>query len=199
MRNLYRGTIFCVACFLLIGCQQASMINKEATEKRMDVLSNQELDRASTIDDFDPLEFEYINLAAEAEETPPLDEVIKLYFSEWSMSESIEIAVDIANREIYESPRMNQYGVNSLDDPLPIKGTDEIIELLKTHHVDTWNDYYSNVKDTTSYEDGASWRLLLQFADSTVKEYRGQGTNFADITPEEYGAFVNDLQDYKEK
>lgn len=56
--------------------------------------------------------FYFINRAPEATEKHALDELIKIYFSNGN------IAVDVGNNDLYETPRFATNGVATFEEPL---------------------------------------------------------------------------------
>ena len=174
--------------FLITSCAENNHEQRVEEEKR-ELLE-------SGIDIYD---FGYFAMAPEAVEKQPLDKVIKLYFSEWSIDMLHEpIAIDIENSEMYSKPSMGSRGLNNFpDETIPITDAHEIIDILKKYDVQSWERDYT-FKDPQDDEDGYSWSLILQFADGSLEEHGGAGTDIAQLTPENFREFVDELEAWVE-
>lgn len=149
------------------------------------------------IGDEDIFDFAFINGAPKAEESHEVDDIIKMYATTWSIDELHHpIAIDIENNEIYVEPSVRLHGVEFETDRKKVDNTDKVLELFEQYDVLHWQNYYSNVKDFHSYEDGASWRVVVQYEDGTIEIFRGEGTRFEEIIPDHYTNFMNELWEY---
>ena len=147
----------------------------------------------------DIFDFSFIRSAPVTEKSQPVENVIKVYHGEWSMERAPAVAIDVENKEIYIEPRMANRGVRAHGGTKVIEDAEKVIQILEKYDIQNWQHYYSNVKDTTSYEDGASWSLWLQYDDGSVEIFRGEGTFWKDITPDNYQSFVNELTEFVEE
>ena len=176
-------------CLTVIGCQ-------ESVKKNADDAANQknkyEVNEGKNMNGIDIYDFEFIQKAPEAEKKHPLNEVIKVYFSEWNISKSNKIAIDIANNQIYKDPRMSSLGVDSIYEPINVSDTINVLKILEEHAVQNWDPDFSFEKPG-SYKDGYSWKLWLQFEDGTVEKHSGAGTRKKEITPKNFNEFAADL------
>src|SRR5690625_8006470 len=94
-----------LASLFLWGCQSSasfgSLINKEATEKWLNKMEEGELPPYPDVGDEDIFDFAFINGAPETEESQEIDEIIKMYTTEWTIDElHPPIANDIGHNEI---------------------------------------------------------------------------------------------------
>lgn len=199
MRKMCVTAIITIACLFLASCQFSntveSYINIDATEKLLN--KEKEVRKYPDVGDEDIFDFAFINGASETEESHEVDEIIKMYASTWSIDELHHpIAIDIENNEIYVEPNISLHGVEFETDRKKVDDTDKVLDLFEQYDVLHWQNYYSNVKDYHSYEDGASWRLVVQYEDGTIEIFRGEGTSFAGITPDHYTDFMNELGKY---
>jgi len=188
-----------IGIMFLVGCQSsdqtASYINIEATEKFL----NQEKEESHypDIEDEDIFDFSYIKVAPEAEKDHKVDDIIKMYATTWSIDELNDpIVIDIENSEIYAEPSVDHLGVQFETERKKVDDIDDVVALFDTYDVLDWQHYYSNVKDHHSYEDGASWSLVVQYSDGTVDKFRGEGTSFKEIIPDNYYDFMDALGVY---
>lgn len=189
------------ACLLLWGCQSSasieSLINKEATEKLLTEMEERELPPYPDVGDEDIFDFAFINGAPKTEESHEVEEIIKMYATTWTIDELHHpIAIDIANNEIYVEPDVKLFGVEFETERKKVDDIDKVLELLDKYDVLNWQNYYSNVKDYHSYEDGASWSLMVQYEDGTTEEFYGKGTFFREIIPDHYEDFMKELGNY---
>lgn len=190
---------FIVVALLLAGCQSedtvASYINVAATEKLLNKKNeDSELPNTGDIDIFD---FAYINQAPRTEESHEVADIIKMYATTWSIDEHhYPIAIDIQNKEIYVESSVRRYGIEFETDRIKADDMDQVLQLFETYDVLNWQNYYSDVKDYHSYEDGASWSLTVQYDDGTIEKFRGEGMSFSDIVPDNYPDFMKELETY---
>lgn len=197
MKRLYVLGIITVACILLASCQADdtvdSYIDVEATEKMLE--KEKEEAQYPNVGDADIFDFAYIKGAPEADGNYDVDDIIKMYASTGSFDDpQPPIAIDIENNEIYVEPDIGRYGVDLEKKRKQVDDTDKVLELFERYDVLDWQNYYSDVKDYHSYEDGSSWSLVVQYEDGTIEEFRGEGTT--NITPDNYSDFMNELKDY---
>lgn len=188
-----------IGCLFLAGCQSndqgASYINIEATEHFL----NQEKEERNypDIGDEDIFDFAYIKGAPEAEDDHKVDDIIKMYATTWSIDELHDpIVIDIENSEIYVEPSLDYLGVQFETERKKVDDIADVVALFDTYDVLDWQHDYSNVKDYHSYEDGASWSLGVQYSDGTVDKFRGEGTSFNEIIPDNYHDFMDALGAY---
>jgi len=190
-----------VNCLLLLDCQE------NPNEKQSDTPSlenkeeqNEKKSGGKNMNEIDIFDFENIGKAPEANETHDLDEVIKIFFTEWIFDDSYEpIAINIESNEIYKNPSLSLHSFSSYDEIIQISQAEEVLEILERYEVQTWERDYT-FEDPNSYEDGYSWRLWLQFEDGSVEKHSGKGTDVEKLTPERYRDFVNELEEFtKEK
>lgn len=199
MKNLYIVALSIVICLFLVGCQidetVKSYINVEATEK----LLNQKKEPVPypNIEGENIFDFAFINGAPKTEGNHKVNDIIKMYASTWSIDELHHpIAIDIANNEIYVEPSVKLYGVEFETERKKVDDTAKVLELFEQYDVLHWQNYYSNVKDYHSYEDGSSWKLVVQYEDGTIESFRGEGTSFEEIIPDHYTDFMDKLWKY---
>lgn len=199
MRKLYVIVFIIVAYVFLAGCQFGdtveSYINVEATEELLN--KEKEVRQYPDVGDEDIFDFAFVNGAPETEESHEVNDIIKMYATTWSIDELHHpIAIDIKNHEIYIEPEVKLFGVEFEIGRKKVDDIEIVLELFDKYEVLSWQNYYSNVKDHHSYEDGSSWKLLVQYEDGTIETFRGSGTRFSDIIPENYTDFMNELADY---
>jgi len=201
VKRIYALSIMALASLFLWGCQSSasidSLINKEATEKWLTKMEEGELPPYPDVGDEDIFDFAFINGAPKTEESHEIDEIIKMYTTSWTIDELHHpIAIDIANNEIYVEPDVRLFGVEFETERKEVDDTDKVLELFATYDVLNWQNYYSNVKDYHSYEDGASWSLMVQYEDGTTEKFYGNGTLFREIIPDHYDDFMKELGSY---
>src|SRR5699024_11368989 len=97
-------------------------------------------------------------------------------------------------KEVYAEPSLSIHGVKG-DSIVDSGRTDDVYDLLEKYHVSTWETEYI-VGDPDDYEDGYSWRLMLQFKDGTVKTYKG---NEEDEKPDNFDQFSRELHAFSER
>ncbi|WP_051359400.1 hypothetical protein [Paucisalibacillus globulus] len=189
MRKYIR--IILVSFLFLYGCSESDIIEKDNQG------TNEENEKGNNIEmnGIDIYDFYYLNKAPAAEQKHSLDDVIKVFFSEWSMTGGNTMAIDIENGEIYKEPRWTKLGVDSLEKPVKVEDVNQVIEVLQKYEVQDWKTDYT-FEDPSTYEDGYSWRLWLQFKDGTVEKHSGEGTEKEKLTPEEFEYFVDELIKY---
>ncbi len=165
-------------CLLLVGCEQASDPEGEGNVMNTDI--------------------KHINNAPKATEMHPIDKVVNVFFSEWTMDvPPITVAVDIENNEVYKEPSMGRRGLRAQGGIVSIRNAEEVVAILEKYDVQDWKTDYT-FEDPTSYEDGYSWKLWLQFADGTVEKHAGEGTDKGKLTPDHFDEFVGELQGFVE-
>lgn len=185
--------------FLLVSCRLndavESYINVKETEKMLN--KDKRHIQYPNVGDEDTMDFAFINGAPKTEVNHEVDDIIKMYATRSTFDElKTPIAIDIEKNEIYIEPNIHSFGVVFGERRKEVNDTYKVIDLFEKHNVLSWNHYYANVKDYHSYEDGVSWRILVQYADGTIETFRGQGTQFNEITPENYNDFMNELENY---
>jgi hypothetical protein len=179
------GLIFVFTVFL-VGCH-------DLTPKK-DLIIHEFLNESGQEKD-DIYDFYFINKAPQASKKHPLDELIKIYFSD---GQNKAIAIDIGNNEVYIDPRWSGMGVDTLEETVELNQEDVLLDILEKHRVQEWKYDYTT-EDPDSYQDGYGWLLVLQFADGTVEKHRGAGTDFDKITPESFDGFTQELQGFMKK
>lgn len=174
MSKIIVGVFIGIACLLLFGC--------EAKNEELE-LSKEEL-----------LEFENFGKAPETTKSKPIEEVVKIYFSESSIDFPHEpIAINIKDNKLYTRPHVSAFRRSRYHDVVIMENAKIVIKLLEKYNVQHWNRDYT-FEDPQTYEDGYGWSLWLQFEDGTVKRHSGSGTSKKDITPEKFDDFVHDLR-----
>lgn len=142
-------------------------------------------------------EFENIVRAPEATKKHAINDVIKIYFSEWTFDDPYEpIAIDIKNNEIYVNPSINIREFRA-DDSFQISDANKILEILEKYDVQSWEKDYT-FEDPDTYQDGYSWSLWLQFEDGTVEKHSGEGTDVEKLTPKNFREFARELTKFVE-
>src|SRR5699024_1675459 len=126
-----------------------------------------------------------------------VDAMIEMYASRSSIDEFCDsIVIGIEYSESYGEPSVDHLGVQFETERKKVDDIDDVVALFDTYDVLDWQHYYSNVKDHHSYEDGASWSLVVQYSDGTVDKFRGEGTSFKEIIPDNYYDFMDALGVY---
>lgn len=196
---LTSSVLICI-CLFLIGCQSNSTvdsyINIEATEAFLN--KEKEVRTYPNIGDDDIFDFAFIKGAPKAEESHDVNEIIKMYSTTWTIEEPhYPLVIDIENSQIYEEADVGgPHGVRFEESRKKVNDIEIVLGLFEKYNVLSWQNYYSNVKDYHSYEDGASWRVLVQYEDGTIETFRGEGKSFEGILPDNYNDFMNELDAY---
>ena len=143
-------------------------------------------------------DFENFGRAPEATEKHPINEVIKIFFDEWTFDDLYEpIAIDIKNNEVYVNPSINIRGFRA-DDSFQINDPEKVFEILEKYEVQSWKRDYT-FEDPETYQDGYSWSLWLQFEDGTVEKHSGEGTDVEKLTPDNFQEFAKELRSFVEE
>ncbi|WP_102029121.1 hypothetical protein [Salirhabdus sp. Marseille-P4669] len=173
---------FCFGMFLVVtGCKDVS---DEPTKAIQSVDTK-----------YDIYDFSYIKKAPDADEEHPIDDVIKIYFSEWSMEGSTVIAIDVENREIFKDPHSTRNGIESFEDPVFVEDAREVLKIIEKYNVQKWKEDYT-FEDPSTYEDGISFDIWIQFSDGTVDRHGGAGTSKSAITREGFDTLAKELIDF---
>lgn len=199
MNKQYTFVCILLTCLCLSSCQSHESVpayfNIEATEQLLN--KERELHPYPNIGDGDIFDFANINGAPLSEKNHDVKEIIKMYSTTWSIDElHYPIVIDIEQNEIYVEPNIGLYGIEFETDRIKVNDIHKVHELFEKYNVLDWQNYYSNVKDYHSYEDGAYWKLVVQYADGTIEIFRGSGTDFDEIIPHNYYDFMNQLGEY---
>src|SRR5690625_1645094 len=195
MKGLLSYFSIFIICFLLLGCQTSTNQDRDETT----ITENNNEGEDNNMNEVDIFQFENIDKAPEATEKPPVNEVIKIFFSEWTFDAPYEpIAINIESNEVYVNPSLSLHRISTYDDTVSISDAEEILEILERHEVQSWERDYT-FEDPDSYQDGYSWRLWLQFEDGTVEKHSGEGTDVEKLTPNNFREFVNELESFVEE
>src|SRR5690625_3067033 len=175
MKRLYVLVMTTVACIVLASCesddQVTTYINIVATEKMLNM--DKEEPQYSDVGDADIFDFAYMKGAPKAEDDYDVDDIIKMYASTGSFDDpQPPIAIDIEDNEIYVEPNIGRYGVDREKERKQVNDTDRVLELFEQYDVLGWQNYYSDVKDYHSSDDGGSWSLVVQSEDGRIAEFR---------------------------
>ncbi|MGY0692063.1 hypothetical protein ACW2QC_04620 [Virgibacillus sp. FSP13] len=196
MKGIFYFLAIFTVCLAVIGCQTFTKKNGDDDANSQKIKDEvNEGNGGKDMNGIDIYDFAFIRKAPDAKEKHPLQEVIKVYFSDWSISEMNEIAIDVANKEIYKNPSMRNRGLRFNDGTVKINNAEQVMEILEKHDVQEWKQDYT-FEDPATYQDGYSWNLWLQFEDGTVEKYGGQGTDKEDITPGNFDEFVTDWSEF---
>lgn len=146
----------------------------------------------------DIFDFKNIDKAPETTKPHDIQEVIKVFFDESSIDEPYQaVAIDIKNNTIYVDPIMNIDGFEARGGSVQISDAEKVIDILTKYEVQSWKSDYT-LQDSTTYEDGFSWKLWLQYEDGTVEKHRGQGTG-SEILPNNFDDFAAELYQFVEE
>lgn len=179
MKRSFHYLLTFFVCLLLFGCGQA--LNRDEGLET-------ELKEDKSFD------FKFLNSAPETTGDNPIDDVIKIYFHETSYDEPYEaVAIDIENREVYAKPSLSIRGVTG-DFIVHSEHADEVYDILEKYTVSKWETEYI-VGDPDAYEDGYSWKLMMQLKDGTVKIYKG---NDEETKPDKFDEFSRELHEFYE-
>lgn len=181
---------------LLLGCQgNFNNIRKKPIEHKENIQEGEE----NNVNKINVFEFKHIDKAPVASEKQPMDKVIKIYFSEWSIDERpYSTAIDIEMNEIYAYPVIGRRGLRAREGIVEIEGAEIVKEILEKYDVQSWKSDYT-FEDPDSYVDGYSWSLWLQYEDGTVEKHTGEGTDVENLTPEKFRPFVEELTKFVEE
>ncbi|MEI3612452.1 hypothetical protein [Pseudogracilibacillus sp. SO30301A] len=200
MKQLRNYFLIFYACLFLLGCQTFKDQEENETTNTGNLNGQNENEKAKeNVSEIDIFDFENFGRTPEATEKHSIDEVIKIYFSEWTFDDPFEpIAINIETDEIYVNPSLSFVRFSTYDEVVKINQTEQVLEILETYDVQSWKTDYT-FEDPDSYEDGYSWRLWLQFADGTVEKYSGEGTNVEKLTPDNFQEFAKELRSFVEE
>lgn len=177
MKKTFHYVLAIFTCLLFVGCVQTS--NEDDGER-------------ATMNADEVFDFKFINRAPKTTEEKPISDVIKIFFHETSFDEPYEaVAIDLENGEVYGNPSLSIRGVTG-DVVVDSDHVDDVYDILKKYDVSTWETEYI-VGDPDEYEDGYSWRLMMQFKDGTVKTYKG---NDEEIKPDNFDEFSRKLHEF---
>ncbi|WP_106496546.1 hypothetical protein [Lentibacillus sp. Marseille-P4043] len=196
MKRIFYFLVIFTVCLTVIGCQTSTKKNGDDdadSQKIKDEVNDG--NRGKDMNGIDIYEFAFIGKAPEAKEKHSLRKVIKVYFSDGSISEMNEVAIDVASKEIYKNPSMRNRGLRFNNGTIKFYEAEQVMEILEKHEVQKWKRNYT-FEDPTSYQDGYSCSLWLQYEDGTVQKYRGEGTDKDDITPDNFDEFAADLSNF---
>jgi hypothetical protein len=161
-------------------------------EQNEDGQNNNE-DGENNMADKDIFKFKHIAEAPEAPEAKPVQDVIKVFFAEWSIDIPLEdsaVAIDIANNEMHVHPVINHRGFRATGGVVSLNDAEQVKEILESYNVQEWPD--EEVPESEG-EDGYSWQLWLQYDDGTVQKYEG---NEATEKPEQFEEFATALREF---
>ncbi|MFA1822070.1 hypothetical protein ACDX78_18105 [Virgibacillus oceani] len=184
MKKLLQYFLILIACSLLFGCQTSANQEKDEQNGNENIIEGKDI-----------FEFKHIDKAPEATEKHPIEEVIKVYFNDWSIDKLHEgVAIDIENNEYYVNPIISGRGFRA-DYNYQISGAEEVLKILEKYEVQSWKRDYT-FEDPDSYQDGYSWSLRLQYENGSVSKHFGEGTSAAEITPDDFEPFVSELRNF---
>jgi len=196
MKRSFHYLLTFIVCLLLFGCGQD--FNKdEANDESDGLLGEVQKDdegREAELKEEKLFDFKFLNSAPETTGDNPIDDVIKIYFHETSYDDPYEaVAIDIESKEVYAKPSLSIRGVTG-DFIVHSEHADEVYDILEKYKVSKWDTEYI-VGDPDAYEDGYSWKLMMQFKDGTVKIYKGNN----EVTkPDKFGEFTRELHEFAE-
>lgn len=196
MKHTFLFVLTIFLCVLLLGCSQ-SIDEDEIGEKSIKPEENQKDDegKEEEMNEEKLFDFKFINRAPKTTEAKPIDDVIKVFFHETSFDDPYEaVAIDLENREVYAEPSLSIRGVTG-ESIVDSERTEDVYDILEKYHVSTWETEYI-VGDPNAYEDGYSWRLMLQFKDGTVITYTG---NDEEEKPNNFDEFSRELHAFSER
>ncbi|MBO1001793.1 hypothetical protein [Pseudogracilibacillus auburnensis] len=189
-------------CLYLLGCQTSSNQNKDETINQEDIKEEEQISDESegnNVTQKDIFEFKHIDKAPEATEDHSIDEVIKVFFDEWSIDVPYEaVAIDIQNNEIYVDPIISGRGLRAQGGIVEVSEVNQVRGILGKYKVQEWKTDYT-FEDPDTYVDGYSWKLWLQFDDGTVEKHSGEGTEVEKLTPENFREFAKELRGFVEE
>lgn len=195
MKQAFHYLLTISVCFLLFGCGQA--LNEDKVNDESDELGEVEKDDEggeTEMNEDEVFDFKFINRAPETTEDKPIDDVIKIFFHETSNDDPYEaVAIDLEKGEVYGKPSLSIRGVTG-DVVVDSEHVDDVYDILETYDVSTWEIEYI-VGDPDAYEDGYSWRLMMQFKDGTVKTYKG---NDEETKPDNFDEFKRELHEFSQ-
>ena len=178
MKNNVTVLVIVIEAFLfLCGCQQLAKHNEENIEK----------------EDF--FDIYYIKEAPKATERHNLEEVITLVLNTNINTSTDTIAINVQDGEIYINPQMSSLGVHAKNGTKKVDDINKILEILEKYEVQDWKEDYT-FEDPSTYEDGTSWHLFLQYEDGTIEQHGGSGTDEEKIKPDSFDAFIKEIADF---
>ena len=175
-----------ILCLFLLSCEQPSSKNKTTG------LEN-------NMNKKDIFDFKHIDSAPKATEKHPINEVIKVFLDEWSIDVPYKaVAIDIKKNEVYINPSISIRGLSAGNGIVQISNAEKVLEVLKKYEVQNWKTDYT-FENPETYEDGYSWKILLQFEDGTVEKHSGKGTDKERLTPDNFESFFTEINEFIEE
>ncbi|MCR6111560.1 hypothetical protein HXA35_14525 [Bacillus sp. A301a_S52] len=179
-------------CIFIVGCQD--------TENSKERIESEETNESKETEELEVakeklFDIYYIFEAPKATEQHDLSEVIKVVFNSNINDIDMPIAINIQENEIYINPRISSRGVRVRNGAKRINDIEKVIEIFEKYNIQEWKEDYS-VEDPSDYEDGASWSLLLQYQDGSLRKYSGAGSESKGITPDNFDDFAKELNDF---
>jgi len=138
--------------------------------------------------------FGELQQAERATETYALEYITKVMFFE-SYDEQLHnvVAIDLYNEQLYTYPTINRYLDSNMPDyEMSDNDIEYVLALLEKYEVLQWNSVYTESEEI-EYEDGYSWILYIQYSNNTVSVFGGSGVSSANVTPENFDEFVDDM------
>ena len=137
----------------------------------------------------------YIKEAPKTTERHNLEEVITLVLNTNINTSTDTIAINVQDGEIYINPQMSSLGVHAKNGTKKVDDINKILEILEKYEVQDWKEDYT-FEDPSTYEDGTSWHLFLQYEDGTIEQHGGSGTDEEKIKPDSFDAFIKEIADF---
>jgi len=191
MKKIFCFLFIFTVSLTVIGCQESAKKHTDDATNQKNTVNVNGGNGEKDMDRIDIYDFAFIKKAPESKEKQPLEKVIKVYFSEWSRSDT-KIAIDVANNDLYINPRMDSLGLRFNEGTVKINDAENVINIFKKYNLQEWKRDYT-FEDPASYRDGYSWSLWLQFENGTVEKHVGQGTDIDEITPKNFHEFAAEL------
>jgi hypothetical protein len=196
-----------IACLLLFSCGESAIDEDEdngqnggaqnqdgdTNNEEEKNTQNENEDEENNMNDKDIFDFKHIAQAPEATEQKSYQEVIKVFFGEWSIDIPLEdqaVGIDIANNEMHVHPIINHRGFRARGGIVQLSDTEKVPEILEEYNVQEWPE---ETAPDSEAEDGYSWGLWLQFEDSTVRKMGGHDET---EKPDNFDAFSEALREY---
>jgi|SRR5690554_799565 len=195
MKRIIAIFLLSVTGLFLFGCQDATNTDNGNSGAKEEEGNNEEKKQDGEVSELDIFDFAYIKMAPETTEEQDIQDIIKLYLEESSMSETTNIAIDIGNNEIYINPSLGSRGLRFSDEIIKADDIHHALTILEDYQIQEWKEDYT-FENPDSYQDGFGWSLWLQYKDGSVKKHSGEGTSKEEITPDNFESFVSELKSF---
>ena len=170
-----------VKIFLLIGCFIFNSYQESISNHYVIMKMNQ----------YEVHNFTFIDYLPETKMKKDLNKVKRIYFTDWSMSETNTTAINIVSKTIYiDSFDFNQ-DVETKEGPIHTPDVNKVLDILEEYDVQKWRRTYT-FRNPDAFQDGYSWKIVMQFDDGTVEKHRGEGS----LTPENYDEFLHEFNKF---